>query len=109
MPLINHKIFLPLEKLPPLGFVLVTIMYCKSVVLCVVDRQTIDAWNKAGYQDLPDHENFRQLLQAPVDDAQVYILYCRTLEVPDHIVTVPYPVAIFWSVVYYVSLYCVKS
>ena len=33
--------------------------------------QTIDAWQKAGYQNMPDHENFRQLLQAPIDDAQV--------------------------------------
>lgn len=35
--------------------------------------QTIAAWRKQGYQNMPDHENFRQLLQAPVDDAQVCI------------------------------------
>uniref|UniRef100_A0A1X7SVA4 Protein transport protein SEC23 n=1 Tax=Amphimedon queenslandica TaxID=400682 RepID=A0A1X7SVA4_AMPQE len=29
------------------------------------------SWKKASYQDLPDHENFRQLHQAPVEDAQV--------------------------------------
>lgn len=28
------------------------------------------AWRKAGYQDLPEYENFKQLLQAPVDDTQ---------------------------------------
>jgi protein transport protein SEC23 len=32
--------------------------------------ETIANWRKQGYQNLPDHENFRQLLQAPVDDAQ---------------------------------------
>uniref|UniRef100_H2ZP53 Protein transport protein SEC23 n=1 Tax=Ciona savignyi TaxID=51511 RepID=H2ZP53_CIOSA len=32
--------------------------------------QTIDQWKKAGYQEKPEYENFRQLLQAPVDDAQ---------------------------------------
>ncbi|CAI8008231.1 Protein transport protein Sec23A [Geodia barretti] len=42
--------------------------------IVIYNGETIDAWKKAGYQDLPDHENFRQLLQAPVDDAQVYIV-----------------------------------
>uniref|UniRef100_H2ZP47 Protein transport protein SEC23 n=1 Tax=Ciona savignyi TaxID=51511 RepID=H2ZP47_CIOSA len=32
--------------------------------------ETIDQWKKAGYQEKPEYENFRQLLQAPVDDAQ---------------------------------------
>lgn len=32
--------------------------------------QTIAQWRSQGYQDLPEYENFRQLLQAPVDDAQ---------------------------------------
>ena len=32
--------------------------------------QTMHQWRKAGYQDLPEYENFKQLLQAPVDDAQ---------------------------------------
>ena len=32
--------------------------------------KTIAQWRKAGYQNSPEHENFRQLLQAPVDDAQ---------------------------------------
>jgi len=27
-------------------------------------------WRRAGYQDLPEYDNFKQLLQAPVDDAQ---------------------------------------
>ena len=27
-------------------------------------------WKKAGYQDLPEYENFKQLLQAPMDDIQ---------------------------------------
>jgi protein transport protein SEC23 len=32
--------------------------------------QTIAQWRLLRYQDIPAHENFRQLLQAPVDDAQ---------------------------------------
>jgi len=33
--------------------------------------QTIDAWKKQGFQNNPGYESFAQLLQAPVDDAQV--------------------------------------
>lgn len=32
--------------------------------------QTIAQWRAQRYQDMPEYENFRQLLQAPVDDAQ---------------------------------------
>ena len=32
-------------------------------------RQTIAQWRKQKYQELPEYENFKQLLQAPVDDA----------------------------------------
>uniref|UniRef100_A0A7N5JNF0 Protein transport protein SEC23 n=1 Tax=Ailuropoda melanoleuca TaxID=9646 RepID=A0A7N5JNF0_AILME len=32
--------------------------------------ETIVQWRKAGYQDMPEYENFRHLLQAPLDDAQ---------------------------------------
>ena len=35
-----------------------------------VNFQTIAQWNRARYQDLPEYENFKQLLQAPIDDAQ---------------------------------------
>lgn len=38
--------------------------------------QTVAQWRKAGYQDMPEYENFRHLLQAPVDDAQE-ILHTR--------------------------------
>lgn len=37
----------------------------------VIFIQTIDAWKKQGFQNNPGYENFKQLLQAPVDDAQV--------------------------------------
>jgi len=37
-------------------------------VSCLI--QTMTQWRRAGYQDLPEYENFKQLLQAPVDDAQ---------------------------------------
>lgn len=33
-------------------------------------EQTIAQWQKAGYQDMPEYENFKHLLQAPLDDAQ---------------------------------------
>lgn len=32
--------------------------------------QTIAQWRALRYQDMPEYENFKQLLQAPVDDAQ---------------------------------------
>uniref|UniRef100_A0A8W8IEX7 Protein transport protein SEC23 n=1 Tax=Magallana gigas TaxID=29159 RepID=A0A8W8IEX7_MAGGI len=32
--------------------------------------ETIAQWRKQGYQDQPEYENFKQLLNAPVDDAQ---------------------------------------
>lgn len=38
--------------------------------ILIYHGETIAAWRKLGYQNQPDHENFRQLLQAPVDDAQ---------------------------------------
>lgn len=46
---------------------------------------TIAQWQKQGYQNSPEHENFRQLLQAPVDDAQE-ILQTR-FPMPRYIVT----------------------
>jgi hypothetical protein len=33
-------------------------------------EQTIAQWRAAKYQELPEYENFKQLLHAPVDDAQ---------------------------------------
>jgi protein transport protein SEC23 len=33
--------------------------------------ETVAAWFKAGYHNDPKHENFRKLLQAPKDDAEV--------------------------------------
>ncbi|KAJ8794417.1 hypothetical protein J1605_003184 [Eschrichtius robustus] len=38
--------------------------------------ETIAQWQKAGYQDMPEYENFKHLLQAPLDDAQE-ILHAR--------------------------------
>lgn len=32
--------------------------------------ETIAAWSKQGYQNQPEYENFKQLLEAPVNDAQ---------------------------------------
>lgn len=49
---------------------------CLSVTLSLSIHQTVSQWRKAGYQELPEYENFRHLLQAPVDDAQE-ILHSR--------------------------------
>ncbi|XP_046848297.1 protein transport protein Sec23A-like [Xenia sp. Carnegie-2017] len=38
--------------------------------LLIYHGETIAQWKKLGYQNDPQHENFRQLLQAPKDDAQ---------------------------------------
>jgi len=41
---------------------------------CVVWKgELIYKWEKAGYQDQPEYENFRTLLQAPMDDANLII------------------------------------
>ena len=46
--------------------------------------QTVAAWRNAGYQDQPQYESFKQLLQAPVDDAQS--LLAERFPVPRYIV-----------------------
>lgn len=38
--------------------------------LLIYHGETIAQWRKQRYQDLPEYENFKQLLQAPVDDAK---------------------------------------
>ncbi|KAF4101968.1 hypothetical protein G5714_016768 [Onychostoma macrolepis] len=38
--------------------------------IVIFHGETVSQWRKAGYQDMPEYENFRHLLQAPVDDAQ---------------------------------------
>ncbi|KPP75215.1 protein transport protein Sec23A-like [Scleropages formosus] len=38
--------------------------------LVIYHGETIAQWRKAGYQEMPEYENFKQLLQAPLDDAQ---------------------------------------
>ncbi|XP_069807474.1 protein transport protein Sec23A [Dendropsophus ebraccatus] len=44
--------------------------------ILIYHGETIAQWRKAGYQDMPEYENFRHLLQAPVDDGQE-ILHSR--------------------------------
>jgi len=53
--------------------------------ILIFHGETIAAWKKQGYQNMADHENFRQLLQAPIDDAQE-ILQTR-FPMPRYIVT----------------------
>uniref|UniRef100_A0A8P4G5G4 Protein transport protein SEC23 n=1 Tax=Dicentrarchus labrax TaxID=13489 RepID=A0A8P4G5G4_DICLA len=38
--------------------------------ILIYHGETVAQWRKAGYQEMPEYENFRHLLQAPVDDAQ---------------------------------------
>ncbi|PSN43877.1 Protein transport protein Sec23A [Blattella germanica] len=38
--------------------------------ILIFHGETIAQWRNLRYQDMPEYENFRQLLQAPVDDAQ---------------------------------------
>lgn len=38
--------------------------------ILIYHGETIAQWRKANYQDQPEYENFRQLLKAPLDDAQ---------------------------------------
>ncbi|KAK6639030.1 Protein transport protein Sec23A [Polyplax serrata] len=38
--------------------------------ILIFHGETIAQWRAQKYQDLPEYDNFRQLLQAPVDDAQ---------------------------------------
>uniref|UniRef100_A0A182SSY1 Protein transport protein SEC23 n=1 Tax=Anopheles maculatus TaxID=74869 RepID=A0A182SSY1_9DIPT len=38
--------------------------------ILIFHGETIAQWRKDKYQDMPEYENFKQLLQAPVDDAQ---------------------------------------
>uniref|UniRef100_A0A6I8PNR6 Protein transport protein SEC23 n=1 Tax=Ornithorhynchus anatinus TaxID=9258 RepID=A0A6I8PNR6_ORNAN len=44
--------------------------------ILIYHGETIAQWRKSGYQDMPEYENFRHLLQAPIDDAQE-ILHSR--------------------------------
>ena len=53
--------------------------------LLIYHGETIAQWVKAGYQDLPEYENFKQLLQAPIGDASE-ILQNR-FPMPRYIVT----------------------
>ncbi len=63
----------------PLFGVRVSLQDSHGVFLVNCCAQRIWSWRKQGYQDLPDHENFRQLLQAPVDDAQVSVVSVTSL------------------------------
>lgn len=38
--------------------------------ILIYHGETIAQWRSLKYQDMPEYENFKQLLQAPVDDAQ---------------------------------------
>ena len=37
--------------------------------ILIFHGETIDQWKKAGYHELPEYANFKQLMEAPVTDA----------------------------------------
>ena len=41
-----------------------------KILIVFISHQTIALWRKEGYQTRPEYENFKQLLEAPVSDAQ---------------------------------------
>jgi hypothetical protein len=43
--------------------------------ILIFHGETVAQWRKAGYQDQEGYENFAELLQAPVADAQVSISF----------------------------------
>ena len=53
--------------------------------ILIFHGESIDQWKKAGYHDLPEYANFKQLLEAPVTDA-AEILQSR-FPVPRYITT----------------------
>ncbi|CAG0921771.1 unnamed protein product [Notodromas monacha] len=53
--------------------------------ILIFHGETIASWKSQGYQEMPEYESFRQLLQAPIDDAEE-ILATR-FPIPRYIVT----------------------
>lgn len=45
--------------------------------ILIFHGETIAQWRKAGYQDQEGYENFKELLEAPVVDAQVRFVLLR--------------------------------
>jgi len=41
--------------------------------IVIFHGETIASWRKLNYQDQPEHVNFKQLLEAPAEDAQVRV------------------------------------
>lgn len=39
--------------------------------VCIWKGEDVAAWEKAGYQNDPEYENFRIMLQTPIEDAKV--------------------------------------
>jgi protein transport protein SEC23 len=53
--------------------------------LLIYHGETIAQWIKAGYHELPEYENFKQLLHAPVGDATEILV--NRFPMPRYIVT----------------------
>lgn len=54
-------------------------------LLLIFHGETMEAWRKEGYHEKEEYANFRELLQAPVDDAQD--LLATRFPVPRYVVT----------------------
>jgi protein transport protein SEC23 len=74
--------------------------------ILIYHGETIAQWVKAGYQDLPEYENLKQLLQAPVGDA-TEILQSR-FPMPRYIVTEAGGSQVFLSI-YSLDLFLIIS
>ena len=60
-------------------------MACTFVFqILIFHGETIAQWRAAGYQHQPEYANFKQLLEAPVADAQE-VRGCRHLTLFEHL------------------------
>ena len=59
------------ESLEPSSMRADRLLLLDTFELIVWHGDTIAAWRQQGYQSLPEHQNFKALLQAPVEDAQL--------------------------------------
>lgn len=56
--------------------------------ILIFHGETVAQWRKAGYQDQEGYENFKELLEAPVQDAQVsarHTIATRALDADDSV------------------------
>jgi len=50
--------------------------------ILIFHGETVAEWRKAGYQDMEGYENFRELLEAPKEDARVCLFFFKSYSPP---------------------------